>query len=278
MIGKTTSWHEEGKAKRSQEDEFRWNQVKRGFHPIPSHPIPSHPIQSQLTLLHPTFLSISSSIPIPSLPFPSSPLLSYTLPNPPPILLSPPLLSSPTPSPIHLLSSPSILSPTCWWGAEKANTSFTVGYCCTASSISKGEIVSPPLLMISFDRPEKRWVGWCWSECVYVCECVFVCIYVCVCVCLCVCVLHRWKSVDLNSLFQTEWLKQDGWQQCSGHYTQQIRTIRLYKHRSMHNIMYEEIPDMKRYPSLSRLPMSPVLNHPCSPSVEQVQVQVQVHT
>ena len=45
---------------------------------------------------------------------------------------------------------------TCSCGAEKASTSFTEGYCWTASSISKGEIVSPPLLMISLDRPVGR--------------------------------------------------------------------------------------------------------------------------
>lgn len=56
---------------------------------------------------------------------------------------------------------------TCSCGAEKARTSFTDGYCWTASSISKGEMVSPPLLIISFDRPKemrRRKEGMMWCE------------------------------------------------------------------------------------------------------------------
>ena len=53
-----------------------------------------------------------------------------------------------------------MMHPTVSWycscGAEKARHSFTDGCCTTASSISKGEMVSPPRLMISLERPEMN--------------------------------------------------------------------------------------------------------------------------
>ena len=107
----------------------------------PLYPIPFHLILLQTTILYP----IPQSHPVsPPLSFHTSPYTTiHLLPSFPPL-------------PFPLLPYPTPLSRTCSCGAEKASTSFTVGYCCTASSISKGEIVSPPLFMISFDRPEER--------------------------------------------------------------------------------------------------------------------------
>ena len=106
--------------------------------------------------------------------------------------------------------------------------------------------------------------------------CVRVCVCVCVCICMCVRAIGERKEIQTALFRQSDSNKMID--ASAVDIMQQISTIRLYKHRSTHSMRCEEIPDMKRYPSLSRLPMSPVLNHPCSPSAEQVQEQVQVYT
>jgi hypothetical protein len=119
------------------------------------------------------------------------------------------------------------------WGEEKARQSLMRGWVIMASSMSNGEMISPPRLITSLERPNTT--------------------------------PHQEKRAVSRGLQQVGWEGRggegpivdkrerggQGQTETPGHHAKRIR--KTLDHHG---------PVMKRYPSLSRCPMSPVLNHP----------------
>ena len=233
-----------------QEDELRQSYSQHNFRITPPHPTllpatspnfalprltPSHPILPYSTQSYSFLLYSTLPYPILSYPIPFHPILLQTTllcPIPPPIhflLNSHPLSSSPLlpfpflhspPSPFHSIPLPPLPSPP----LSSPNTipysiiPYLLMRCWESQHFFHSWILLHSLLDLKgWDRLSASVYDFFWSTWKemgrLILEWVCVCIYIYICVC--VCVLHRWKGVDLNSLFQTEWLKHDNWLQCS---------------------------------------------------------------